>query len=105
MNPFSHEPRKTFTDQERARAFAMADGRCAGCTRKIRPGEEWDLDHRIALENGGTNDPANLQVLCEICHERKTGEDHATAGHSRRTYTKHVVPRSKRKSKWPFRRA
>lgn len=104
MNAFVHEPRKTFTDQERARAFANADGKCQDCGRKIRPGQDWDLDHRLALENGGTNDIENMQVLCEFCHTRKTGEDHATAGHSRRVYTKHVVPKSKRKSKWNWRR-
>jgi 5-methylcytosine-specific restriction protein A len=104
MNAFVHEPRKTFTDQERARVFADAEGRCAACTRKLGPSDDWDIDHRIALENGGTNDPSNLQVLCEVCHEQKTGEDHGRAGKSRRTFTKHVVPRSKRRSKWNWRR-
>lgn len=100
MNAFVHEKRKVFTDQDRAKAFALAGGRCECCTRRIYPGDDWDLDHRIALENGGTNEPGNMQVLCEVCHAKKTGEDHARAGKSRRTYTKHVVPRSRRKSRW-----
>lgn len=100
MNAFVHEPRQRFTDQQRARAFANADGKCASCGIKIRIGQDWDLDHILALENGGSNDPENLQVLCELCHAKKTGDDHALAGKSRRTYTKHVVPKSKRRSKW-----
>jgi 5-methylcytosine-specific restriction protein A len=30
------------------------------------------LDHTIPLEEGGTNDPDNLQGLCHDCHDAKT---------------------------------
>lgn len=29
------------------------------------------VDHIIALDNGGTNDPENLQTLCRNCNSRK----------------------------------
>ena len=97
-NPFRHVPRQRFTAQQMAKFFADADGRCAKCTRKLRPGDDWDLDHRIALENGGDNSPENLQVLCGNCHDSKTADDHAEAGKGRRRYTKHFVPKRFRRS-------
>jgi hypothetical protein len=38
-------------------------GRCQIC---LGPG--FDIDHKI----GSSNDPANLQVLCDACHNKKT---------------------------------
>lgn len=33
----------------------------------------WDvLDHRVPLEEGGTNAESNLQGLCHSCHDAKT---------------------------------
>jgi len=91
-NPFEHVPRKTFTPQERARIFVARGGRCHRCTRKIQRGEDWTLEHLIALENGGTNDEENMTVTCDWCEPEKTAEDHSKAGHSRRVFTRHVVP-------------
>jgi 5-methylcytosine-specific restriction endonuclease McrA len=97
--PFRHERRKQLTPMERAKIFAAAGGRCASCTRKLGPSDDWDIDHAIALENGGTNDDANLQVLCDWCHTPKTADDHRTASKSKRIYTRQVVPGRFRRSK------
>jgi 5-methylcytosine-specific restriction endonuclease McrA len=35
----------------------------------------YEVDHIIALEDGGNNDIHNLQALCRNCHGRKTMED------------------------------
>jgi len=35
----------------------------------------YEIDHIIALEDGGNNDIQNLQALCRNCHGRKTMED------------------------------
>lgn len=35
----------------------------------------YEVDHIIALEDGGNNDIQNLQALCRNCHGRKTMED------------------------------
>lgn len=100
MNVFKHHKRGSMSDQRRARLFAMHGPRCADCTRKMGPGDDWDLDHVLALEKGGTDNDENFQVLCEVCHAKKTGIDHADAGHMRRAYTKRVVPKRFKTSRW-----
>lgn len=98
-NPFRHEPRKRFTAQERAAVFAARGGRCHVCKRKLGPRDRWTLEHVIALENGGTNDHENMDVTCDWCEPDKTANDHEKAGHSRRVYTKHHVPKEFQRSR------
>ena len=99
MNPFQHVKRRIFTAQERAKVFADRAGHCHRCQRKLGPADKWILEHLIALENGGTNEPENLEVTCNWCEPEKTAEDHAKAGHARRSYTKHNVPSEFRRSR------
>ena len=37
--------------------------------------ETYEVDHRIALYKGGTNNPDNLVALCPNCHRKKTVEE------------------------------
>ena len=37
-----------------------------------RVGGKLELDHIINLAQGGTDDPRNLQMLCQSCHQQKT---------------------------------
>lgn len=99
MSPFVHHKRGAMTEQRVARIFAANGGKCHRCGRKLGPSDDYDIDHIIALENGGTDDDGNLAPCCEWCHVEKTADDHATAGHARRAYTKHVVPKKFRKSR------
>ena len=32
----------------------------------------FQIDHKVEVKHGGTNDPANLQALCPSCHSVKT---------------------------------
>lgn len=100
-NPFTHAKRGSMTPQRMARIFAARDGKCHKCGRKLRPGDDYDFDHIIALENGGTDEDSNIAPCCDWCHIEKTSDDHAAAGHSRRVYSKHVVPKKlSRKRGW-----
>jgi 5-methylcytosine-specific restriction protein A len=58
----------------RARHFA-AHPLCVMCEAKGIITLATELDHIIALTNGGTNDDDNLQGLCAPCHEIKTIAD------------------------------
>ncbi|MDB5448788.1 MAG: endonuclease [Phenylobacterium sp.] len=51
----------------RAEVVAAADGRCFACGDRDEP----HVDHIIPRAKGGTNDRANLQVLCGDCNRRK----------------------------------
>ncbi|WP_342352390.1 HNH endonuclease signature motif containing protein [Burkholderia aenigmatica] len=42
------------------------------CGIAVRTGE---VDHIISLEDGGTNDDENMQLLCIDCHKKKTATD------------------------------
>jgi 5-methylcytosine-specific restriction protein A len=44
------------------------------------------VDHRIARENGGTDDDDNLQGLCTTCHNRKTAKYDGGFGNQRKSY-------------------
>lgn len=59
----------------RDRIMAREGNRCHLCTREIVSGEKWDLDHVVALINGGENREANLKPAHRKCHVEKTAAD------------------------------
>lgn len=103
MHAFKHEPRKYLTDQQKAKLFLERNGCCRECGRRLTPSDKWIVEHVIALENGGTNDWDNLGITCEWCKPKKDAEDHGKAAKSRHVATKHVVPKSERRSRGGFR--
>lgn len=46
---------------------------CQGCLPRVVPGNH--VDHIKPKAKGGTDDPHNLQTLCEPCHKAKTALD------------------------------
>ncbi len=50
---------------------------CAECERNGKVRLATQLDHIVALDNGGTDfdQPGNRQGLCDDCHEVKTARD------------------------------
>lgn len=97
---FQHAKRGSMTEQRALRIFQAFGGVCQGpCGRKLRPRDDWAVDHIIALENGGTDDDSNLQILCDWCHKPKTADDAKTAGHGRRMAVRHNVPKRFKQSK------
>ncbi|MFE0020536.1 HNH endonuclease [Amycolatopsis sp. NPDC059021] len=45
--------------------------RCASCGR-VFPARGVQVDHVLALRDGGRDEPGNVQVLCVGCHADKT---------------------------------
>lgn len=68
----------------RLRIFDTHWGKCHISGRRIMPGEAWDLDHVIALINGGENRESNLAPALREFHKGKTAQDVAEKSRVRR---------------------
>lgn len=78
-------------ERVRVRVFRNFYGRCqCGCRRKIGAGERWDLDHIVALINGGANAEWNLQPLLTEHHKAKTAADVAEKSKVATVAAKHL---------------
>ena len=60
--------------ETRKRVALAHNYRCAGC------GCVWvssrdQVDHKVGLEQGGSNEDWNLQPLCVPCHDKKTARE------------------------------
>jgi hypothetical protein len=47
--------------------------KCGDCKRQLD--HTFEVDHRIRLEHGGSNDVSNLVALCRNCHGLKTSSE------------------------------
>ena len=74
----------------RARVFEKHGGICWISKRLIRPGEAWDLDHMLALCNGGRHAEFNLAPALKEPHRQKTAEDVALRAKTDRIRAKHL---------------
>lgn len=61
------------TAEDIQRIYTVQNGKCACCKKKV--GMKYHVDHIIALSKGGSNWPANLQILCPPCNTRKHNHD------------------------------
>jgi len=66
------EGKHTAADIERL--WLVQRSRCACCKSKLAKGSA-HVDHIVALANGGSNNPANLQLLCRSCNSSKGAKD------------------------------
>ncbi len=62
----------------RSRIMRRDRGLCQPCKVVGRVTMALQVDHIVALANGGGNDDGNLQGICHECHEAKTRMDVAT---------------------------
>lgn len=92
----------------RLRVIDRQGGKCGTCNRKLGMcGEAIEIDHVVALINGGQHHEANLQALCGMCHAAKTRQDVATKAKTASVRKKHLGQKETtsplpggRKSKW-----
>ena len=65
-DPFQIDVRKIYG----TRLYGEQKGYCAGCKRHVEF-DFMDVDHKLPLKRGGTNDLENLQMLCRNCNSKK----------------------------------
>lgn len=78
-------------DRVRLRIFEREGGRCWISGRKITPpADKWDLDHKVALINGGEHRESNLFPALRDKHRAKTAQDVAEKAVTARVRSKHL---------------
>jgi 5-methylcytosine-specific restriction protein A len=61
--------------EQRLRRLRRTHGLCELCHKKGRVEVAVEVDHIIALVNGGEDTDENTQNLCRPCHDEKTRKD------------------------------
>lgn len=92
-------------DRVRARIFIAYDGICYLSKRKIRPGESWELEHIVALCNGGKHKESNLAPALVDPHKAKTKKDRKLKSYTDRIRKHHLGIRKKQSRPMPGTRA
>lgn len=87
----------------RLRIFDRFGGKCYLTGKIIRAGDKWDIEHVVALCNGGENREYNLAPALIAPHKIKTKSDRAQKSKRDRIRTKHFGMR-KPKRKLCYRR-
>lgn len=82
----------------RLRVFEAYGGKCYRSGRKIMAGDKWQVDHVIAIINGGENRESNLAPILDAEHKTKTRADVATKSKTARMRAKFlgIYPKSPR---------
>jgi 5-methylcytosine-specific restriction protein A len=98
-------PRPSFTRHQRAAIFRDCGGICHICSRKIAPGEPWQVEHVKARGLGGSDKSENLRPAHIDCHAGKTKKDRAIMADADSALLKHCgLDRENKRSQWPKRK-
>lgn len=82
----------------RMRIFLRHGGICHLSGRRIQAGDAWDLDHLVALANGGAHCESNLRPALRDKHKDKTARDVAEKARNDRVLKRHLgIKSTKRK--------
>lgn len=74
----------------RARVFDKHHGVCGLTNKTIRPGDQWQLDHIVALTLGGQHRETNLVPVLKQPHKEKTKRDVAMKAKNYRVRKRHL---------------
>ncbi|NCA82419.1 MAG: HNH endonuclease [Opitutae bacterium] len=75
--PFQGNTPRQFSWVRKVTAFDRDGWKCVVCGST----NNLEMDHAVALMNGGANDISNLYALCHVCHVEKTRMDRSLKKH------------------------
>lgn len=55
----------------RESTFNRFHGLCADCKKDVS--DYWEVHHDVPISDGGNNEPKNLVLLCQKCHDTRHG--------------------------------
>jgi len=65
--------KRSVSETKKKYVAANQDWKCGHCKSQLD--HTFEIDHKIRLEYGGTNDVTNLIALCRNCHGKKTASE------------------------------
>jgi hypothetical protein len=68
-----HKETRNVSGLLKKKIAASQQWKCGACASLLD--ETYEVDHKLALFQGGSNEPANLIALCPNCHRHKTVEE------------------------------
>lgn len=69
-NPPKQIMKRVVSETKKKYVASQNDWKCSGCGISLP--YYYEVDHIIALKDGGTNDVSNLTAMCVNCHKQKT---------------------------------
>ena len=72
----SQKEKRNVSGLTKKKVAASQSWKCGNCTHTLD--ETYEVDHKIALYKGGSNDISNLVALCPHCHRKKTVDERLT---------------------------
>lgn len=74
----------------RLRVFDRYNGVCYLSHREILPGDDWDIEHKLALCLGGEHRETNMAPALKAPHREKTAVDRAVKAKNDRVRKRHL---------------
>jgi 5-methylcytosine-specific restriction endonuclease McrA len=101
---YNTKPRRSLSRKQRAELLLMHNCFCAWCGMLIVD-NDWQDDHEVPREMGGSDDLSNRRPLHTACHLEKTALDRKVIAKSNSVRRRHgpVEVRTKPKRKFPSR--
>ena len=73
---FKETEKRAVSNLMKKKVAADQSWKCGACQETLD--ESYEVDHKLALYKGGTNDITNLVALCRNCHGKKTMAERLT---------------------------
>lgn len=89
MSDVGTTPRRAMPPLRRLRVFEAARGVCILCEQRIKAGDSWTVEHRVALGLGGEDVDDNCGPAHEACRRLKDKTDVASIAKAKRMKAKH----------------